>query len=110
MPKPAFRAGTIHARVPASSANLGPGFDTLGLALALSRKGLWDETIASYRQAIELDPKNATAHNNLGVALSRKGQLDEAIACFRKAVELAPKNATVQKNLDMALAKKAQKK
>jgi len=35
MPKPAFRAGTIHARVPASSANLGPGFDTLGLALAL---------------------------------------------------------------------------
>jgi homoserine kinase len=35
MPKPAFRAGTIHVQVPASSANLGPGFDTVGLALAL---------------------------------------------------------------------------
>jgi len=41
MPKPAFRAGTIHARVPASSANLGPGFDTLGLALAL-----YDDVVA----------------------------------------------------------------
>jgi len=35
MPKPAFRAGTIHVRVPASCANLGPGFDALGLAIAL---------------------------------------------------------------------------
>ena len=35
MPKPAFRAGTIHVRVPATCANLGPGFDALGLALAL---------------------------------------------------------------------------
>jgi homoserine kinase len=34
MPRPAFRAGTIHVRVPASCANLGPGFDALGLALA----------------------------------------------------------------------------
>src|SRR2546423_3438712 len=41
MPNPAFRAGTIHARVPASSANLGPGFDTLGLALAL-----YDDVVA----------------------------------------------------------------
>ncbi|MDP9093590.1 MAG: homoserine kinase, partial [Actinomycetota bacterium] len=35
MPKPAFRAGAIHVRVPATSANLGPGFDSLGLALSL---------------------------------------------------------------------------
>jgi homoserine kinase len=41
MPKPAFRAGTIHVRVPATSANLGPGFDTLGLALAL-----YDDVVA----------------------------------------------------------------
>jgi len=41
MPKPAFRAGTIHVRVPASSANLGPGFDAVGLALAL-----YDDVVA----------------------------------------------------------------
>jgi homoserine kinase len=33
--KPAFRAGAVHVRVPATSANLGPGFDALALALGL---------------------------------------------------------------------------
>ena len=33
--KPAFRGGAVHVRVPATSANLGPGFDALGLALSL---------------------------------------------------------------------------
>lgn len=32
---PAFRAAPLRVRVPATSANLGPGFDALGLALAL---------------------------------------------------------------------------
>lgn len=34
-PGPSTAAAAVRARVPASSANLGPGFDTLGLALAL---------------------------------------------------------------------------
>jgi homoserine kinase len=33
--RPAFRAGPVNVRVPATSANLGPGYDCLGLALAL---------------------------------------------------------------------------
>ena len=33
--RPAFRSGPVRVRVPATSANLGPGFDTAGLALAL---------------------------------------------------------------------------
>lgn len=32
---PAFRAAPVRVRVPATSANLGPGFDSVGLALAL---------------------------------------------------------------------------
>ncbi|HEY9474262.1 MAG TPA: homoserine kinase [Mycobacteriales bacterium] len=35
MSGPSFRTGPAHVRVPASSANLGPGFDSLGLALSL---------------------------------------------------------------------------
>ena len=35
MPKPTFRAAPVRVRVPATSANLGPGFDALGLALSL---------------------------------------------------------------------------
>jgi homoserine kinase len=33
--KPIFRAAPVRVRVPATSANLGPGFDALGLALSL---------------------------------------------------------------------------
>jgi homoserine kinase len=33
--RPVFRAAAVRVRVPATSANLGPGFDSLGLALAL---------------------------------------------------------------------------
>lgn len=33
--RPAFRGGQVHVRVPATSANLGPGYDAFGLALAL---------------------------------------------------------------------------
>jgi homoserine kinase len=35
MAKPAFRGSPVHVRVPATCANVGPGFDALGLALSL---------------------------------------------------------------------------
>ena len=35
MARPAFRGGAVQVRVPATSANLGPGFDSFGLALDL---------------------------------------------------------------------------
>lgn len=40
MAGPAFRAVPVRVRVPASSANLGPGFDSFGLAL-----GLYDDVV-----------------------------------------------------------------
>src|SRR3954447_17640385 len=39
--RPTFRAAPVRVRVPATSANLGPGFDALGLAL-----GLHDDVVA----------------------------------------------------------------
>ena len=52
-------------------------------------KGHLDGAIACYKKAIELDPKDAMAHNNLGIAHDGKGQVDEAIACTRR-----PSNST----------------
>lgn len=40
MPSPVFRAAPVRVRVPATSANLGPGFDAFGLAL-----GLYDDVV-----------------------------------------------------------------
>ena len=66
---------------------------------ALKDQGKLDDAIACYRRVIELDPKLAAAHNNLGIALKHQGKLDEAIACYHKAIELDPKLAVAHYNL-----------
>jgi eukaryotic-like serine/threonine-protein kinase len=45
-----------------------------------------------YRRAIELDPKHATAHQNLAAALFALNRNQEGFAAMRKALELDPKN------------------
>ena len=49
--------------------------------------GRLKEAVAEYQKAIELDPKLAPAHNNLGNALSDMGRLKEAVAEYQKAIE-----------------------
>jgi superkiller protein 3 len=58
---------------------------------------------AEYRKAIELDPKLAAVHHNLGLALHDQGKVDEAIAEYRTAIELDPKYAAAHNNLGNAL-------
>ncbi|HME69497.1 MAG TPA: tetratricopeptide repeat protein [Myxococcota bacterium] len=49
-----------------------------------------DEAIASYRQALDADPKLAIAWNGLAMALAQHGDLDGALEAGRKLVELEP--------------------
>jgi tetratricopeptide (TPR) repeat protein len=65
--------------------------------------------IAEYREAIRLDPKYSTAHNNLGNALLAKGDLDGAIAAYREAVNLESKNTWYQRSLNLVLKQKAER-
>ncbi len=74
------------------------------MGLALNDKGRLAEAIASYKKAIDLDPKLAPAHTNLGSALSDMGQLNEAIACYKRAIELNPKHAEARCNMGHALS------
>jgi tetratricopeptide (TPR) repeat protein len=52
-----------------------------------------DETIASYREALRLEPGRVETHTNLGRSLARRGQHEQAIKSYRNAVTLDPKNA-----------------
>jgi tetratricopeptide (TPR) repeat protein len=79
------------------------------LANALCDKGLVDEAIAELHKALELDPRFAYAHLNLGVILlDVKRDYDGAIVCLRKAIALDPKHAAAHTVLGTALKAKGQ--
>jgi protein O-GlcNAc transferase len=60
------------------------------LGVALQNVGRIDEAIASYREAVRLEPAYAPAHFNLGNLLHDKAHWEEASACYRQAIRLAP--------------------
>jgi hypothetical protein len=70
---------------------------------ALAREGKLAEAVAFCRQAVELAPRFAPAHNNLSVLLRSEGDWDGAVACCRRALALTPDQAEVHYNLGAAL-------
>lgn len=60
---------------------------------AFADKQQYDQAIADYNKAIELNPKYATAYYNRGVAYVKKKNLKKAQADFNRAVELNPQYA-----------------
>jgi protein O-GlcNAc transferase len=69
------------------------------LGMCLAGTGRSGEALALIRKAIDLNPSNAYAHNNLGYVLSQLGRLDEARECFRRALTLKPNFAEACNNL-----------
>ena len=58
----------------------------------------------AFRKAIELNPKAALLHNNLGFSLLASGEPVYAEASLNRALELDPKLAVATTNLRLALA------
>jgi len=73
------------------------------IGLVLEKQGKIDETIAHYRKAISIDPKQGALHSNLGNTLYRQGKVAEAIACWQRALGLRPDDPKAHNNLGMAL-------
>jgi serine/threonine-protein kinase len=64
--------------------------------------------IASYQEALRLDPKSYLAPYNLGLALIDKEDWDAAIVHFKKALDLDPKSALAHFQLGFALGRKGE--
>jgi len=63
----------------------------MNLGNALLKQKLFVEAIVAFRQAIQLEPGNADARNNLAWAYRETGaNLDEAVELCRQAVKLQP--------------------
>ncbi len=64
----------------------------------------YEAAVASFSQAVKLNPLNATLHNSLAGAYFSLGQYQPALREAQTALKLDPQNKGVQKNLALCLA------
>lgn len=64
----------------------------------MARMNLWREAMFRFRRAVEIDPQDAQAHNNLAVALEANGDFEGAAKEYREALRLDRTNQHIQKN------------
>ena len=74
------------------------------LGNALKHQGKYEEAIAHFNKALEINPGYAKAHNNLGTVLAAQGKTDEAIKHFGIALYINPGYAAAHSNVGVALA------
>jgi predicted O-linked N-acetylglucosamine transferase (SPINDLY family) len=72
--------------------------------IAAIKAGRVDEAEAAFRQALQIRPDLAAAHNNLGTVLRLQTKLAEAEKCFQKALNLQPNYIDALSNLGVVLA------
>ena len=77
----------------------------VALGWALFQKGQYNEALASYKRATDLDPKHFKAHYNLGLAYAKVEKWDRATDQFERAIEISPNN--FQPHYDLGLAYRA---
>jgi len=64
--------------------------DHMDRGMEYYERGEYDEAVAEFQAAIELEPDDAGAHRNLGTAYLEQGKYEEAAAAYEKAIELDP--------------------
>lgn len=76
------------------------------LAYELTEKGRVEEAIAAWLKALELEPKDGKALNNLGGLLMRQGRFDEAELTLRQAIAADPDTSSAHDNLALIVFRK----
>src|SRR6185369_4841203 len=64
----------------------------------MARANLWREAMFRFRRAVEINPSDAMAHNNLAVAYEANGDYEGALKEYREALRLDRSNQYIQKN------------
>jgi tetratricopeptide (TPR) repeat protein len=70
--------------------------DNVGVEMA--RMNLWREAMFRFRRAVQIDPQDAMAHNNLAVAYEANGDFEAAAKEYREALRIDRSNTYIQKN------------
>src|SRR5918911_5513338 len=70
--------------------------DNFGVRMA--KMNLWREAMFRFRRAVEINPQDAMAHNNLAVAYEANGDFENARKEYLEALKLDRSNQFIQKN------------
>jgi len=75
------------------------------LGNSLQESGRFDDAVAAYKQAVELNPDFSWSHHSLGDVLLKLERWEDAVAAYKQAVELNPNFSWSYHNLGDALLK-----
>lgn len=81
-----------------SGRDLNRASSQLHYGIEAARMNLWREARFRFERAVQIDPSNAIAHNNLAVALEGTGEFERARAEYTEALRLERANRHIQKN------------
>lgn len=87
-----FAAGCFHhldLRKPAAQDNFG---------VQMARMNLWREALFRFQRAVDINPQDAMARNNLAVAYEANGDFEKARKEYLEALKLDRSNQYIQKN------------
>ena len=73
----------------------------VAFGIEVARIGLWEEAIHRWVQAVELDPDNSSAQNNLAVAYEQAGKFELANEAYERALELSSDNMYIRQNYEL---------
>jgi len=85
------------------SLSVGTGYaqgykETVNKGLNYANKGMYDEAIAEFNKAIQIDPNHENAYYNRGRTYYLKGNFDQAIADYTKVIQINPNDADTYYN------------
>jgi len=75
------------------------------LGISLCREKKWQEAIASFRSALEIEPTELSTRCNLGLALLQINSLQESVECLQYIITKEPNFLQARINLGIALCK-----
>ena len=70
----------------------------LDFGVRMARANLWREALFRFERAVEIEPENAEALNNLAVAYEGIGEFEKARETYARALRVDKSNQHIQKN------------
>jgi hypothetical protein len=72
---------------------------------SIAQAGYWYDDVALCNHTIDISPRSAASHNNLGVLMDRRGNLLEAAKHLKMSIDLRPQSNLSRQNYVWVLAR-----